>query len=162
MNSLDKIIRQQRKHSNDNNKMTTAIDNNKNTPVHTNAVQPLCFEPEPARKWSLSNHVDIIVTVQYSCDRFSPLSNLKCGQFFLDPDGRVPFAGEVSFDFRSAPEALASSLSKPGVLDRVIADCQVPLVGEFDLLLFFPKALYCTWYISNGSEERHLPSDGIV
>ena len=46
-------------------------------------------------------------------------------QFFLDPEGRVPFAGEVSFGFRCAPRALASALSEPGVLARVVADCQV-------------------------------------
>ena len=46
-------------------------------------------------------------------------------QFFLDPEGRVPFAGNVSFDFRSAPTALSPALSEPGVLVRVVADCQV-------------------------------------
>lgn len=56
----------------------------------------------------------------------------KCGllicvipQFFLDPEGRVPFAGKVAFGFRSAPRALAPALSEPGVLASVVADCQV-------------------------------------
>ncbi|CAM9299037.1 unnamed protein product [Scytosiphon promiscuus] len=44
--------------------------------------------------------------------------------FFLDPEGRVPFAGDVSFDFRSAPMALTAALSEPEVLARVVRDCQ--------------------------------------
>lgn len=46
-------------------------------------------------------------------------------QFFVDPDGRVPFAGDVSFDFRSAPKALTAALAPPEVLARVVKDCQV-------------------------------------
>lgn len=46
-------------------------------------------------------------------------------QFFLDPDGRVPFAGEVSFDFRSAPKALTAALTPPEVLAQIVKDCQV-------------------------------------
>eukprot|EP00903_Cladosiphon_okamuranus_P005906 g5840.t1 len=44
--------------------------------------------------------------------------------FFMDPDGRVPFAGEMSFDFRSAPKALTAALAPPEALARVVKDCQ--------------------------------------
>lgn len=46
-------------------------------------------------------------------------------QFFLDSNGRVPFGGEVDFNFRSAPAALATALSCPETLASAIKDCQV-------------------------------------
>eukprot|EP00752_Nemacystus_decipiens_P007142 g6395.t1 len=44
--------------------------------------------------------------------------------FFLDPNGRVPFAGNVSFDFRSAPNALTAALAPPDVVEQVVKDCR--------------------------------------
>ncbi|CAM9251161.1 unnamed protein product [Choristocarpus tenellus] len=45
-------------------------------------------------------------------------------KFFLDPEGRVPFAGNVDFAFRSFPEAMASSMTEEETRSRVVADCQ--------------------------------------
>lgn len=49
----------------------------------------------------------------------------RTSQFFLNSEGRVPFAGNMSFDFRSAPRALTAALAPPEVLAQVVKDCQV-------------------------------------